>query len=213
MPRTKPRVNPRKTASQERSRRTVDALLEAAARILVKEGYDKASTNRIADVAGVSIGSLYQYFPGKEAIVAAVTDRHAQELSELLRATLLKAATRPVDAAVGDLVSVSIDAHRLNPDLHRALSEQVPRIGRPQDAVTLDARVTPLIREYLEARHDELAVVDLDVATFISLTTVEALTHAAVLHRPDMLVGEKGKRFVNDVTQMVVRYLCEGARS
>ena len=78
-------INPRKLASQERSRATVDALLEATTRVLLKEGYDRASTNRIAEVAGVSIGSLYQYFPSKEALVAAVIDRHAQEISEVTR--------------------------------------------------------------------------------------------------------------------------------
>jgi AcrR family transcriptional regulator len=57
-------------------RATVDALVEATARILVKEGFDKASTNRIAEVAGVSVDSLYQYFPGKEALVAAVIESH-----------------------------------------------------------------------------------------------------------------------------------------
>ena len=71
--------NPRKSASQQRSRLTVDALLEATARVLMKEGYDRTSTNKIAAVAGVSIGSLYQYFPSKEALVAAVIDRHAAE--------------------------------------------------------------------------------------------------------------------------------------
>src|SRR5208282_4089553 len=87
----KPQTNPRKLASQERSRSTVDALLEATARILVKEGYDRASTNRIAELAGVSIGSLYQYFPSKEALVAAVIDRHTQEVSEVTRKALLRA--------------------------------------------------------------------------------------------------------------------------
>jgi AcrR family transcriptional regulator len=70
----KPATNPRKSASQERSRLTVEALLEATARVLMKDGYDRASTNKIAAVAGVSIGSLYQYFPSKEALVAAVID-------------------------------------------------------------------------------------------------------------------------------------------
>ena len=56
----RPLSKPRKIASQQRSRATVDALVEATARILVKEGFDKASTNRIAEVAGVSVGSLYQ---------------------------------------------------------------------------------------------------------------------------------------------------------
>src|SRR3569623_1094019 len=69
---------PRKYASQERSRATVAALVEATARILVAEGFDRASTNRIAEVAGVSIGSLYQYFPGKEALVLAVAERHVR---------------------------------------------------------------------------------------------------------------------------------------
>jgi len=67
----RPLTNPRKHASQERSRATVDALIAATARILVREGFDKASTNHIADLAGVSIGSLYQYFPSKESLVAA----------------------------------------------------------------------------------------------------------------------------------------------
>ena len=72
----------------ERSRATVDTLVEATARILVKEGFDKASTNRIAEVAGVSIGSLYQYFPSKESLVAAVIDRHQRQLMEIVFAAL-----------------------------------------------------------------------------------------------------------------------------
>src|SRR5215468_399334 len=84
MPR-RPLTNPRKHASQERSRATVDALIEATARILVREGFDHASTNRIAEQAGVSVGSLYQYFPSKEALVAAVIDRHHQELMQVVR--------------------------------------------------------------------------------------------------------------------------------
>jgi AcrR family transcriptional regulator len=63
----KPLTKPRKQASQARSRATVDALVEATTRILVRDGFDKASTNRIADMAGVSIGSLYQYYPSNAA--------------------------------------------------------------------------------------------------------------------------------------------------
>src|SRR5947199_10350657 len=84
----KPPTNPRKSASQKRSRATVDALVEATARILVREGFDKASTNRIAEVAGVSVGSLYQYFPNKEALVAAVIDRHQQKIMQTVRGEL-----------------------------------------------------------------------------------------------------------------------------
>jgi AcrR family transcriptional regulator len=58
-------INPRKTPRQARARATFDAILEAAARILVNEGYDRLNTNRIAEIAGVSVGTLYQYFPTK----------------------------------------------------------------------------------------------------------------------------------------------------
>ena len=68
----RPLTNPRKNASQGRSRATVDALVEATARVLLRDGYDRASTNRIAMAAGVGIGSLYQYFPSKDAITVAL---------------------------------------------------------------------------------------------------------------------------------------------
>jgi len=117
-------------ASQKRSRATVDALIEATARVLIKEGYDRASTNKIAALAGVSIGSLYQYFPSKEALVAAVIERHTQESSQVTHNALLKAAARPIEIGVRDLVAAAIDAHRVDPKLHRVLAEEVPRIGR-----------------------------------------------------------------------------------
>src|SRR5439155_25257373 len=92
----KPPTKPRKNASQERSRATVDALIEATARILVREGFDKASTNRIAEVAGVSVGSLYQYYPGKEALVAAVIDRHQQKIMQTVRGELADTMGQPL---------------------------------------------------------------------------------------------------------------------
>src|ERR1700744_2897510 len=95
-----PLTKPRKFASQQRSRATVDALVAATARILVREGFDKASTNRIAEVAGVSVGSLYQYFPSKEALVAAVIERHQREIRQTVRGELAVALALPVEAAV-----------------------------------------------------------------------------------------------------------------
>jgi len=200
-------TSPRKMASQERSRSTVDALLEATARVLVKEGYDRASTNRIAEVAGVSIGSLYQYFPSKEALVAAVIDRHTQQVSQVTRNAVVKVAARPVEVAAREFVSVAIDAHRVNPKLHGVLSEQIPRVGRLQNIEALQQEGYALVRGYLEAHRDEIDVADLDLAAFVCVTVVEALTHAAVLRRPDILTDEKARRFVDDVTRLLVRYL------
>ncbi len=203
----RPQTNPRKTASQERSRLTVEALLEATARVLVKEGYDRASTNKIAATAGVSIGSLYQYFPSKEALVAGVIERHSQELSQIAQDALARIAARPVPAAVRELVSIAIDAHRVDPKLHGVLSEQVPRTGWQREIGAVDRNLYGLVRAYLEAHGDEVGVADRDMAAFICVTAIEALTHTAVLHRPDMLADGRAARFVDEVTGLVVRYL------
>ena len=203
----KPSTNPRKSASQERSRLTVDVLLDATARVLMKESYDRASTNKIAAVAGVSIGSLYQYFPSKEALVAAVIDRHVHEMFQVVRDALVKVATRAIEVAARELVSVMIDAHRVNPKLHGVLAEQVPRTGRLENIESINREAYALVRAYLEAHRDELDIPDPDVAAFICVTAVEALTHAAVVRRPESLTDEKAARLVDDVTRLVVRYL------
>jgi AcrR family transcriptional regulator len=203
----KPQTNPRKLASQQRSRSTVDALLEATARILVKDGYDRANTNRIAHAAGVSIGSLYQYFPSKEALVAAVIDRHTQETIQLIRRALIKVAMQPVEEAIRELVKLGIDAHRVNPKLHRALTEQVPRVGRLDNVQAIDREAYALVRAYLDAHREEIQVVEVELAAFVCVTTVEALTHAAVIHRPDVLSDEKANTFIDEVTMLLLRYL------
>src|SRR5919112_656444 len=106
---------PRKSATQERSRATVEALLEATARVLTRDGYDRASTNRIAAVAGVSVGSLYQYFPNKEALVAALVARHNREMLDLLREALKEVASLDLATAIAKLVRAAVDAHRVDP--------------------------------------------------------------------------------------------------
>lgn len=203
----KPRTNPRKSASQERSRHTVTTLLDATTRVLVKEGYDRASTNRIAAVAGVSIGSLYQYFPSKEALVAAVRERHQLEVLRLMRNALSKVAGRPIAAAAREFVSVAIEAHRVHPHLHRVLAEQVPRMGRPAEIEAINQEVYGLVQSYCEAHREEIDVTDLELAVFICFTAVDALTHAAVLQRPDLLADARAEKFVDEVTDLVIRYL------
>ncbi len=203
----KPSTRPRKSASQERSRLTVDALLEATARVLTREGYDRASTNKIAAVAGVSIGSLYQYFPSKEALVSAVVDRHMREMLQLVRHSLIEVAARPVEVAARELVSVMIEAHRVDPKLHRVLVEQVPRAGRLENIDAIERETYALVRDYIVAHRDQLDVADPDIAAFVCVTAVEALTHAAVVRRPDILTDEKADRFVDDVTRLMVRFL------
>jgi hypothetical protein len=125
----------------------------------------------------------------------------------VVRDALVKVATRPIEVAARELVSVMIDAHRVNPKLHRVLVEQTPRTGRLENIEAIDREAYALVRGYLEAHRDELDVADPDVAAFVCMTAVEALTHAAVVRRPEILTDEKAGRLVDDVTRLVVRYL------
>nr|WP_249802192.1 TetR/AcrR family transcriptional regulator [Bradyrhizobium zhengyangense] len=199
-------TKPRKSASQRRSRATVDALVEATARILVKDGFEKTSTNRIAEAAGVSVGSLYQYFPSKEALVAAVIDRHNEEIMAIVRATLLEVADMPIEKAVRRLVTVAIDAHRINPKLHRVLAEQIPRAGK-LDVEAFNREVHALVRAYLDSRRKEMRRIDLDVATFICVSAIEAVAHNTVLNQAETLPDKIVRTLVDETTRMVVGYL------
>lgn len=203
----KPQVKPRKIAAQERSRATVDALVGATARILVKEGFDKASTNRIAEVAGVSVGSLYQYFPSKEALVAVVIERHQHQILQTVRGELAQIWTQPVDEAVRKIVALAIRAHRVDPKLHRVLAEQIPRVGKLEEVAAFSSENYTLFRAYLESRRDELSVDDLELASYVCVTSIEALTHNAVLHHPQMLSDEKTQALIDEATRLVTGYL------
>jgi len=203
----RPVTKPRKIATQERSRATVDTLIEATARILVKEGFDKASTNRIAEVAGVSIGSLYQYFPGKEALVAAVIERHQQQIMQMVRSGLTQVWVQPLEQAMRTFVAIAVEAHRLDPHLHRVLAEQIPRVGKLEKLETFSRENFSLFRAYLEGTRDELGVDDLELASFVCVTTIEALTHNSVLHHSKVLTADRMEALIDEGARLVTGYL------
>ena len=114
----------RKEPRQERARATVEAILEAAARILDRQGWGRFTTNAVAEVAGVSIGSLYQYFPNKLALVEAILRRHFDDVLSALR--FADEQSSRIER-IKVLVSGMITAHSNHPSLHRVLLEEVPR--------------------------------------------------------------------------------------
>src|SRR5262249_48409577 len=131
-------LSPRKAPRQERSRATVEALLEATADILVREGYATLTTNRIAERAGVNIASLYQYFPGKDAIVAELRRRHGAEERAALRQVLAERTPRALESTIRALVSRGVAGHARAPRLHRVFTEEMPALGF-RDIAAIDA--------------------------------------------------------------------------
>ena len=120
----------RKVPRQSRSRYVVDLILDTTSQILLQEGYSKVTTNRIAEVAGISIGSLYQYFPNKGAIVKALALRHSQKMSEVLRVRFAAIGDVPVAQAAHEIILAEFSAHAVEENLHRALLQEVPKHAR-----------------------------------------------------------------------------------
>jgi AcrR family transcriptional regulator len=194
----------RREPAHERSRATVDAILDAAARLLLESGYEKATTNRVAELAGVSVGSLYQYFASKEAIVAELYARHADRMSAEIAAKLGEVIDEPLEHVARVLVRTMIDAHALEPELHRVLMEGAARAGEASRLRDVEHGLWKMARAYLELRRAEIRPENLDVAAFVLVQSVEALTHGAVLHRPELL---KDPALVDEICELVLRYL------
>jgi AcrR family transcriptional regulator len=202
MPRKSP-VNPRKLPKQERSRITVEAILEATARILAEKGYDKTNTNFIAELAGVSIGSLYQYFPNKESLMVALMEQHCHEIAEIVESKLDCLFDTPPEIAIPELVKAVVAVHKINPRLHQVLSEEIPRSERLKMQQT-DDRIAELLRSYLEKWRDRLKPENLDLTVFILSHTVESLCHSVVIEHPQFL---KNSQFEQEVSNLLLSYL------
>jgi AcrR family transcriptional regulator len=195
---------PRKSPRQTRSKALVDAILTAGARVLVERGYARASTNRIADVAGVSVGSLYQYFPSKEALVAAIMKKHAETMVGVFEQSLLDIAFLPVEAAVRGVVDRTFRAHAIDLALHRVIYEQVPRVGLLIRARDFEERLASMFGGYLEHHRAEIRPENVPLAVFLLNTAVEAIANQAALARPELLEDEEAKR---ELTALLVGYL------
>lgn len=197
-------LSPRKAPRQSRSQATVTAILDATARILVERGLAAASTNAIAERAGVSVGSLYQYFPNKEALVSALHARHGEQMVAVIQRALTKAMDATLEDALTGLIEATVEAHRVDTDLHQVLEEQ--HSGKDMEAMhqeyvdVMEERVVLLL-----ARHrDEITAPDLKLAAFMLMNAAHGLIHAVVLQRPK---GVSLKQATHEIVHMMRAYL------
>jgi AcrR family transcriptional regulator len=168
---------------QRRARQTVEAILDAVVRILKREGIQAVTTNRIATVAGVSIGSLYQYFPDKRAIFVALHQRHIEQIDRLVETKLVENAESPLDVLIRAMVGAVVDAHVTDPKLYEALLTEVPH--RAEGTRDFAVRLHGAFRLAIAARSSELKTHrNLDKVVFVVTHMVEALSHGAALRRP-----------------------------
>lgn len=196
---TKKRRSPRKKPAQKRSKETVRAIVTAAARILEREGYEKTNVNSVAELAGVSIGSLYQYFPSKEALVAEVARQHSAEMIELFQDGLANLAFVPVEDAVRGVVQRAVRAFRLNARLREVILLEMP--VHLFDTSDFDNMLVEALRYYFLFKQDELRIANIDLTITILRASVEASASASAAQ--DFSEDE----IVEELSRLVFRYV------
>ncbi|MFN3834720.1 MAG: TetR/AcrR family transcriptional regulator [Glycocaulis sp.] len=207
MPAARARQTLVRTPKQSRSKATVAAILEAAARILAEQGWAGFNTNAIAARAGVSIGSLYEYFPGKQALADEIACAHIAQGEALLAGAAGAIASAQGPAALaGALVQGLVDLHKDDPRLHRALSSEVPL------SPGVRARVDTLRRAAISVLEQALAHQHVDqpgVAAQLLVDTADAVIHRWFVEDDGSLASPE--RLADELHRMLCAYLASSA--
>lgn len=211
MPSPTRRLEPRKTPRQRRSHETRERVLTAAARVFADRGYAGGTTNHIAAEAGVSVGSLYQYFPNKDALLVELMRAHiAEGAASLARRLAETDGTATLEGRLRAAIDAVVDNHRGEPRLHRVLFEEAPRpatvlreLHALEDAAVV--AVAGLLRD-----DPDVTVADPDLAAWFVVATIESLTHRYVgSHARGRLDLDA---FSDELVRLVLRYLCVSRR-
>jgi AcrR family transcriptional regulator len=202
MPSADRRLEPRRKPRQVRAELTRERILTAAAHIFAEHGYSAGTTNRIAERARISIGSLYQYFPNKDAILAELLVRHIDR-GRWTQADQLDLSPGTLETTVRALVRHAIDNHSEDPQLLRIMIEEAPLSQALLDKVDQHGKIRVGQLRDLLARHPDVRVRDLDTAAELILVTVEINTHK-IMADPRTISVEA---LENELVAMVTRYL------
>lgn len=189
---------PRRRAKQDRAQETVVVVLEAAAQVLQREGYARATTNRIAKAAGVSVGTIYQYFNDKNEIFDALIGREIDGMQQILR----DAAPTPHESIADALTRLLLALVRARPEapaLYRSL-EQVPNALFRRRVAAARGGVVQWVRDFLAMHARELRVENLDPAAFVIVSAAEGVAMNA---SPEFY----RRRGADELASLFTRYL------
>jgi AcrR family transcriptional regulator len=195
----------RKIPRQTRSKLMVETILDATARVLIEEGFSRTTTNRVAERAGISVGSLYQYFPSREALVAAVARRFSEEMKGKLEQLLIEAQGGSLESALHNLLTGISQAHAANPELARVLTTELPRLGDMEWRKDIAARGLAIAEAVLTAHKSELRrSLDIPSAAFVIAKASEAIMDGIVRSGFE---GATTAALEQALFEMVMRYL------
>lgn len=196
-------LKPRKLPRQIRAQQTVIRILDSAAHILIEEGVERLTTNYVAESANISVGSLYQYFPNKQSIIAELRRKHLERLRHAMLPVINDAKTMPLAEAIRYLVETSVKIHQIDFELNSALD--VTEQPMPKNAVYQER--SPIIyglQEFLTHRKKELrSDLDPEFAALTLFQAVKAILHGTAEMCPDRLYE---KVLVQEITSFVIAY-------
>ena len=189
---------------QARSRATVEVILDAAVRIFEKEGADAATTAHIADIAGVSVGSLYQYFGNRDAILDALQDREFERATAMMERVLASAPSLSSRELARAVIEQLFGLYQAAPALHRVLAVEGLRVTPAERVQAFDARIIGMIKTFLVSAGPRLGRERVDAAAFVVYQAVRASMLAYLIEAP---AGVDERVLVDELTDLVVGYL------
>ncbi|BCH20386.1 TetR/AcrR family transcriptional regulator [Mesorhizobium sp. L-8-3] len=202
-------VNPRKIPRQARACATVEAIIVATAQLLTEQGFETLTTARAAERAGVSVGSLYQYFPNKQALAAAVVDHYGEKFATTFVRAIEEGSRGTLRESVGAMIHAALVSHPHGPELHRTLIEVARRVARDEKNAEISSRIARTIEKILAGHREEIAP-DLDLADAAALveTVLETVAHRAVEGHPVSIAGD----MAGQCRRLILAYLTSPAR-
>lgn len=198
----------RKKPQQERSRQMVETLIEATARVIAKKGLDGATTPNIAEAAGVSVGSLYQYFDGKEALVAALLEKMVTDLTAVLTTQAALAPQLDLREMTKASLTVTVNFMHSNEGLYLELARNWHRLPVNRVADVLEQFIFETARLFFLEHQQTYPVRDLPVRLYI--------TYNSALFTLMRAVSQDKGRFsteavIEGLTDMITGYITQGA--
>ncbi|MBX3263071.1 MAG: TetR/AcrR family transcriptional regulator [Labilithrix sp.] len=205
----KKKTQPRKRPQQARAQTTVHAILEATVQVLEREGYDAATTTRIAEVAGVSVGTLYQYYSHRDAIFDALQEREFERALVLMQTVLsddnlAKSPRETVSGCVQGMLALYV----ASPGMHRVLAMEGLRATKADRIHSFDLRIIALVRHFLAATGAPVRRKNVDAAAFVAFQCVRATMLASLLESP---AGLNDEALVEELVDLLLRYLVDDA--
>ncbi len=185
----------------------MEYILAAAAQIFETHGYAAGTTNRIAERAGVSIGTLYQYFPSKEAVAVALLERHIDDTLNKLHDWVehMVSEHHGLRSALCDYVHGMLEMHCSHPRLQHILLEETPIPERVhQLLLEAEKQLAKIMAGFLEL-YSVIHYTKLDYSGFLVVQTVESLTHRFAAHPSEQLMSKD--IFTNELVLMLEAYL------